>query len=112
MARTIRLHLDEQAANAVAFSLRRLGNDVTTTPEAVFAGPPTPSSSPARTLNAGSSSPKTTTSSFSPTSAATGTAGIVYCKLNTRSIGEIIAGLELIWELCKPAEMQNRVEFL
>jgi hypothetical protein len=39
-------------------------------------------------------------------------AGIVYCKQNTRSIGEIIAGLELIWELCEPEEMRNRVEFI
>ena len=39
-------------------------------------------------------------------------AGVVYCKQNTLSIGEIIAGLELIWDLCELEELRNRVEFL
>jgi len=38
--------------------------------------------------------------------------GIVYCKQNTRSIGEIVAGLELIWEICEPREMVGRIEFI
>jgi predicted nuclease of predicted toxin-antitoxin system len=36
----------------------------------------------------------------------------VYCKQNSRSIGEILAGQELIWELWEPEEMRNRVEFI
>ena len=38
--------------------------------------------------------------------------GIVYCGKGTRSIGEIIQGLVLIWEIMEPAAMVGRVEFL
>ena len=38
--------------------------------------------------------------------------GIAYCHQQTRSIGEIIRGLVLIWEVFEPEEMQNRVEYL
>jgi predicted nuclease of predicted toxin-antitoxin system len=39
-------------------------------------------------------------------------AGIAFCDQGKRSIGEIIQGLVLIWELLEPDEMKNRVEFL
>jgi predicted nuclease of predicted toxin-antitoxin system len=39
-------------------------------------------------------------------------AGIAYCEKDTKGIGEIIAGLVLIWEVLEPDEMANRVEFL
>jgi predicted nuclease of predicted toxin-antitoxin system len=38
--------------------------------------------------------------------------GIAYCDKDTRSIGEMIQGLVLIWELLEPAEMASHVEFL
>ena len=38
--------------------------------------------------------------------------GIAYCDQDTRSIGQVIRGLELIWELYEIDEMRNRVEFL
>nr|WP_202895726.1 DUF5615 family PIN-like protein [Iningainema tapete] len=38
--------------------------------------------------------------------------GITYCQKGTRSIGEIIAGLTLIYEVFSPEEMIGRVEFL
>jgi predicted nuclease of predicted toxin-antitoxin system len=38
--------------------------------------------------------------------------GLVYCKKDTRSIGEMIRGLVLIWEIYEPDEMVARVEFL
>jgi uncharacterized protein DUF5615 len=38
--------------------------------------------------------------------------GIAYCEKDTKSIGEIIQGLVLIWELIEPDEMANHVEFL
>ncbi|MEG4272779.1 MULTISPECIES: DUF5615 family PIN-like protein [unclassified Microcoleus] len=37
---------------------------------------------------------------------------IVYCHQNTRSIGEIVRGLILIWEVLEPSDMQNHVEFI
>jgi len=39
-------------------------------------------------------------------------AGLVYCHQNTRSIGQIIRTLELIWQVYEPDEMKNRVEFI
>lgn len=38
--------------------------------------------------------------------------GIVYCHQRSRTIGEIISALELIWEVLEPGEMSNRVEFI
>jgi hypothetical protein len=39
-------------------------------------------------------------------------AGLAYCRQNTRSIGQIIRELELIWEMIEPDEMKNRIEFI
>jgi predicted nuclease of predicted toxin-antitoxin system len=38
--------------------------------------------------------------------------GIAYCKKDTRSIGEIIRGLILIWEVYDPDDMAGRIEYL
>jgi predicted nuclease of predicted toxin-antitoxin system len=38
--------------------------------------------------------------------------GIAYCKKDTRSIGEIIRGLILIWEVYDPEDMAGRIEYL
>jgi predicted nuclease of predicted toxin-antitoxin system len=38
--------------------------------------------------------------------------GIVYCHQESRSLGEIIRRLVLIWEVYEPEEMKNRVEFI
>ncbi|WP_228057151.1 hypothetical protein [Tychonema sp. LEGE 07203] len=38
--------------------------------------------------------------------------GIAYCKQGTRSIGQIIEALVLIYEVYTPDEMVGRVEFL
>ena len=39
-------------------------------------------------------------------------AGIAYCHLRSRSIGEILRSLILIWEILTPDEMANHVEYL
>lgn len=39
-------------------------------------------------------------------------AGIAYCIPGGRSIGEIIGGLTLIWEVLEPEEMVGQVEYL
>jgi predicted nuclease of predicted toxin-antitoxin system len=111
MARTIRFHLDEHVANAVAAGLRRLGIDVTTTNDAGLRGKTDPEQ--LAYANAESRVIFTEDDDFLVLAhLGLEHPGIVYCKQNTRSIGEIIAGLELVWELCEPDEMQNRVEFL
>jgi hypothetical protein len=38
--------------------------------------------------------------------------GIAFCYQKSRSIGQIIASLLLIWEIYEPEEMANRVEFV
>ncbi len=38
--------------------------------------------------------------------------GIAYCDKDSKSIGEIITMLVLIWEIYEPEEMENRVEFV
>ena len=39
-------------------------------------------------------------------------AGIVYCEQGTRTIGQLVAGLVLIYEVVDPSEMVGRIEFL
>ena len=39
-------------------------------------------------------------------------AGIVYCRQQARSIGEMLRALILIWAVLTPEEMENHVEFL
>lgn len=38
--------------------------------------------------------------------------GIIYCPQQTKSIGQIIQGLVLIWELLEPEEMLGNIEYL
>ena len=111
MARTIRFHLDENCDGAIAAGLRQHSVDVTTTPDAgllsaedeqhiAYALEPgrvifTPDEDFLR-LNAAGMEHR----------------GIVFSAQQTRSIGQIIAGLLLIWEIYEPAEMVNRVEFI
>ena len=39
-------------------------------------------------------------------------ASIAFCHQQSRSIGDIILGLTLIWGVFEPQEMKNRVEYL
>jgi predicted nuclease of predicted toxin-antitoxin system len=38
--------------------------------------------------------------------------GIVFCPMESRSIGQIIRGLVDVWDLLEPEEIVGRVEFL
>lgn len=111
MPRTIRFHLDEHAAHAVADGLRRLGIDVTTTTDANLLG-----SADAAQIAYGLAQERVifTEDDDFLILAATGTihAGLAYCHQNTRSIGQIIRALELIWQVYEPHEMKNRIEFI
>jgi predicted nuclease of predicted toxin-antitoxin system len=111
MPRTIRYHLDEHIDVAVAQGLRRRGIDVTTTADAGLLGAGDPdhlafavadgrvifSNDPdfLRLHDEGAQHP-----------------GIVYCHQQSRSIGEMIRALELIWEILEPEEIRKRVEFI
>ena len=38
--------------------------------------------------------------------------GILYCRQQTRSLGEIIRGLLLVWEVYEAEELKHKVEYL
>ena len=111
MPRTIRFHLDENCHRAVAEGLRRRGFDVTTTPDvalltATDAEHAAFCKSQGRVLF-------TQDRDFLRMHAADQQhPGVVYCEKDTRSIGAIIQGLVLIWEIMEPSEMAGRVEYL
>jgi predicted nuclease of predicted toxin-antitoxin system len=111
MPRTIRFHLDEHVPHAVADGLRRLGIDVTTTTDAGLLG-----ATDVQQIAYGIGEGRVTFTEDDDllvlSAAGVEHAGIGYCHQNTRSIGQIIRALELIWEIYEPDEMTNRVEFL
>src|SRR5262245_42432292 len=111
MPRTIAFHLDENCQRAIADGLRRRGVDVTTTPEAVLMSA---SDGQQRACRLARGRVLFTQDRDFLRLHATGVphAGIARCDKDSRSIGEIIQGLVLIWELLEPAEMANHVEYL
>lgn len=111
MPQTIRFHLDENVSHAIAEGLRRLEIDVTTTPEARLIGRPdeqhvTFAIQQERVIF-------TQDADFLRIdSAGISHNGIVYCRQNSRSIGQIVRGLILIWEYLDLEDMRGRVEFI
>ena len=111
MPRTIRFHLDEHCDPAIAVGLRRHGIDVTTTAEAGLLR--AADEEHAAYALAEARVIFTQDRDFLRIHAAgQAHAGIAYCRPGTRSIGQIIDLLILIWEVYEPAEMANRVEFI
>ena len=111
MAQTIRFHLDENVNNYVADGLRRRGIDVTTTPEAGLIG----ASDEVQLAFASSQNRVIFTQDddfMRLHHERVNHTGIAYCIQGRRSIGEIIGGLSLIWEVLEPEEMVGRVEYL
>jgi predicted nuclease of predicted toxin-antitoxin system len=111
MLRTIRFHLDEHVPHAVADGLRQLGIDATTTADAGLLG-----AEDADQIAYGLAQGRvifTQDDDFLVLSAAgVQHAGLGYCHQNSRSIGQIIRALRLIWEVYEPQELKNRVEFI
>jgi predicted nuclease of predicted toxin-antitoxin system len=108
---SIRFHLDEQVANAVAEGLRRRGIDVTTTPEMKIKGVTDEiqlsfALEQKRVIFTQDDDFLKIHYTGNPH------AGIVYCHPNARSIGQIIRGLVLIWEVLTPDDMEGHLEFL
>ena|SRR5438874_2438940 len=111
MPRTIRFHLDENCHHAIAEGLQRRGIDVTTTPSAGLMQ----ATDVAQLAYCHSTGRVLFTQDRDFLRLyATGVAhaGIAYCDKESRSIGDIIRGLVLIWEVLEPNEMVNRPEFL
>ena len=98
MPRTIRFHLDEHCDPAIAVGLRLHGVDVTTTPEAGLLH--------AEDEDHIAYTPRTSRVVFTQDqdflrlhAAGVEHRGIAFCYQKSRSIGQIIAGLLLIWEI-------------
>jgi hypothetical protein len=111
MPRTIRFHLDENCPRAVATGLRRRGIDVTTTLEAGLLEA-TDEQQDAYAFAQGRVIFTQDEDFLAWHASATSHAGIAYCKKDTRSMGEMIRGLVLIWDVYDQEEMENRVECL
>lgn len=111
MAEQIRYHLDENVDPDVAAGLRRHGIDVTTTFESRLQGQSDDVQweyvhSEGRVL-------MTHDTDFLRLSKQDSKHwGIVYCAKGTRSVGEMIRSLMLIYEVMSAEEMRGRVEYI
>ena len=107
----IRFHLDEQVDPEIAIQLGRRGIDVTTTVEVGLR-----TCSDESQLDFIRQQKRvifTHDQDFLIIASRTSNhPGIVYCKQKTRSLGEIIEGLVLIYEFYSPEEMVGHVEYL
>ncbi|MBE9054256.1 DUF5615 family PIN-like protein [Nostocales cyanobacterium LEGE 11386] len=111
MFRTIRFHLDENVSNAIADGLRRRGIDVTTTPEQGLISV----SDEEQVLFALTEGRVIFTQDadfLRLHQANVKHAGIVYCSQGSRSIGNIIRSLIMIWEWLDLDDMNSHVEFI
>ena len=111
MPQTIRFHLDENTDPAIATALRQRGIDVTTSQEMRLLGVV----DPVQLSHAHAAGRVLFT--HDRDHLALNAQGIVhsaiaYCHQRKRSLGEIIAGLVLIWDVVEPDEIRDRVEFI
>lgn len=111
MAERVRFHLDEHVDPAIASALKRHGVDVTTTVEA---GLRTRSDKEHLAFARATGRVIMThdTDFLRLASLTTEHPGIVYCHKTALSVGEIVRGLILVYEVLTPEEMRGRVEFL
>jgi predicted nuclease of predicted toxin-antitoxin system len=111
MPKTIHFHLDENCNLAIAEGLRRRGVDVTTTPEVGLLT----ADDVTQLAHALAERRVVFTQDrdfLRHHAAGVSHAGIVYCDKDTLSIGEIIRGILLIWEVYDSEEMTGQVEYL
>jgi len=111
MAKTIRYHLDEHIATAVAVGLRSRGIDVTTTAEARLATA-TDEAQLEYARDAGRVLVTHDADFLRLHDSGTKSAGIVYCHQQQTSLGELVRGLVLIHSVLSPEDMRNHVEFV
>ena len=107
----VRFQLDEHVPHAVAQALRRRGIDVLTAAEAGLLSTPD-AELLARSHAAGRVVVTQDRDYLRLHQQQQAHAGIAYSEQGSRSIGQIITGLMLIYETLPPGEMAGRVEFL
>src|SRR5947207_3034387 len=111
MPKILRFHLDEHVPLAIAQGLRRRGIDVTTAADAGLLG----AADEAHLAFAVPQGRVVFTNDedyLALHDQGREHAGIVYCHQQSRSIGDIIRALMLLWEILDPEDMKNRVEFI
>lgn len=111
MSGQIKFHLDENVSNAVAEGLRRRGIDVTTTPEQKLIG----ASDQEQLAFAHEQQRVIVTQDddfLKIHKANVPHSGIAYCHLGSRSIGEMVKTLALIWEWVDSEDMIRQIEFI
>lgn len=109
MPQTLRFHLDEHVPAAIAAGLRRRGIDVTTAADAGLLG----AADAAHLAWAGTEGRVMYTNDedfLVLHDCGYDHAGIAYAHQQSRSIGQVIRALTLLWELFEPEEMRNHVE--
>ena len=111
MPRAIRFHLDENCHRAIAEGLRRRGIDVTTTPEVGLLSA-SDDEQAAHGLRTGRVLFTQDRDLLRLHASGVPHAGIAYCEKDTKSVGEMILGLVLLWEVLEPDEIAGCVEFL
>jgi predicted nuclease of predicted toxin-antitoxin system len=111
MPRTIRFHLDENCSRSICEGLRRRGVDVATTPEAGLKGAGDEQQL-AHCLANGRVLFTQDRDFLRLDAQGLAHAGIVYCVKDTKSAGEIIQLLVLVWEVYEPEDLAGRVEYL
>jgi predicted nuclease of predicted toxin-antitoxin system len=111
MPRTIRFHLDEHCPHAIATGLRRHGIDVTTATDAGLLHAHD-DQHVAFALADGRMIFTEDDDYLALNGRGIPHAGIAYCHQQTRTVGEIIDSLVLIWEIYEPEEVANRIEYL
>ena len=111
MSERIKFHLDENVSNAIADGLRRRGIDVTTTAEVNLM-----SASDKEQIEFALSQERvifTQDDDFLKLhKLGISHCGITYCRQRSRTIGEIINILALIWEWVELDDIKGKVEFI
>jgi predicted nuclease of predicted toxin-antitoxin system len=111
MPRTIRFHLDGNCDPRIAAGLRLHGVDVTTSPDAGLLHTPDQDHF-AYALAQGRVIVTQDTDFLRRAAVGQESMGIAFYASRSHSIGQVIRGLLLIWEVYEPEEMRNRVEYL
>lgn len=111
MSEKIHFHLDENVSTAIARSLRKRGIDVSTTPELKLVQA-TDEEQLAFASNEGRVLVTHDSDFLRLHEKDFHHAGIAYCRLGTRTIGQIIKSLLLLYEILEPDDMIDSVEFL
>jgi predicted nuclease of predicted toxin-antitoxin system len=111
MPQSLRFHLDEHVPASVAAALRRRGIDVTTAADAGLLGAEDDDHL-ACALAQGRVVYTNDEDYLVLHDRGTRHAGIAYCHQQSRSIGDVIRALVLLWEVLEAEDMVNHIEFI